>query len=305
LLPGYPDEVRVLVTGANGFVGGYVCRALIGAGWQVTGLSRRSDAKLPTGVTALEGDVASGDGLGRAMTGIDAVVHLVGIIQERGSQTFERVHVEGTRNVLEAATAAGVSRLVHMSALGAGLDSGSGYQRTKARTEELVRASGLAWTIIRPSLIFGVGDDFFGGTLRQLVKLSPVVPVVGRGDYPFRPVFIGDVATAFLRALERPEASAQAFDLVGPKEYTLRELLLLVRGALGSKKPLVNVPLPLMRVGVALFGLLPAPPITRDQFLMLLAGNTGDPRPAVAAFGLALEPLEDHLGEILGAAAAR
>ncbi|MFA5567069.1 MAG: complex I NDUFA9 subunit family protein [Trueperaceae bacterium] len=297
--------MRVLVTGANGFVGGYVCRALVGAGCQVTGLSRKSDARLPTDVTALTGDVTSGDGLGRAMTGIDAVVHLVGIIQERGSQTFERVHVEGTRNVIEAATAAGVSRLVHMSALGAGLDSGSGYQRTKARAEELVRVSGLAWTIMRPSLIFGVGDDFFGGTLRQLVRLPPVVPVVGTGGYPFRPVYAGDVATAFLRALERHGVAGQVFDLAGPNEYTLRELLLLVRGALGSRKPLVNVPLPLMRMGVALFGLLPNPPITRDQFLMLLAGNTGDPRPAVAAFGLALEPLEDHLGEVLEAASAR
>lgn len=292
--------MRVLVTGAAGFVGGHVVRHLLATGMQVTSFSRRQPpAELSAAVTNVQGDVVTGEGLAAAMRGVDAVVHLVGIIREKGGATFEQVHVEGTRNVLAAAARAGVSRLVHMSALGADLGSSSGYQRSKAAAEHLVRSSAAAWTIMRPSLIFGVGDDFFGGTLRDLVTQPPVIPVVGRGDYPFSPVWIDDVATAFVRALERPTTVGRSFDLVGPREYTLRELLVLVRGALGMNKPLVNVPLPLMWVGVALFKLFPDPPITHDELVMLLAGNTGDPRPSVEAFGLGLAALEDHLAAVL------
>ncbi len=296
--------MKVLVTGATGFVGGYICAALIESGHEVIALSRASQPDLRAGVTAAVGDVITGEGLAAATAGVNAVIHLVGIIREKGGLTFERVHVEGTRNVIEAAQTANVSRFVHMSALGADAAAESGYQSSKGRAEALVRESDLAWTILRPSLIFGVGDDFFGGTLRELVKLPPVIPVVGKGDQPFRPIWAVDVATAFARALERPATTGASFDLVGPREYTLRELLLAVRATLQVNKPMVNVPLPLMRVGVTLFKLLPNPPITRDQFLMLLAGNTGDPRPGVKAFGLELAELEDHLEEIMNAAQA-
>lgn len=292
--------MRVLVTGATGFVGGYICRQLLAEGWQVRGLSRSVDEPLPDGVEAAQGDVVSGEGLAAAMAGVDAVIHLVGIIQEKGETTFERVHVEGTRRVLAAATEAGVGRFVQMSALGASLEAESGYQRTKAEAEELVRGSDLTWTIMRPSLIFGVGDGFFSGTLRDLAVTAPVVPVVGDGDFPFRPIFIGDVATAFANALKLPAAERRTFELTGPQEYTLRELLVKVRDLLRPGKPLVSVPLPLMRLGIVLFRLLPNPPITQDQFLMLQAGNTGDPRPAVEALELELAPLEEHLPEVLG-----
>lgn len=292
--------MRVLVTGASGFVGGHVCRRLLAEGWQVTGLSR-TGGDLPAGVAAARGDVATGEGLASAMAGVDAVVHLVGIIREQGAATFQRVHVDGTRNVLAAAREAGVRRYVHMSALGAELGSSSGYHRSKAQAEELVRASDLTWTIMRPSLILGVGDGFFSGTLRQLVVLPPVVPVVGDGSFPFRPIWIGDVATAFARALTLPAAERRTFELLGPREYTLRELQAQVRDLLRPNKPLVSVPLPLMRLGVVVFRLLPNPPITRDEFLMLKKGNTGDPWPAVGALGLELEAIEKRLPEVLTA----
>ena len=292
--------MRVLVTGASGFVGGHVCRRLLAEGWQVTGLSR-TGGDLPAGVAAARGDVATGEGLASAMAGVDAVVHLVGIIREQGAATFQRVHVDGTRNVLAAAREAGVRRYVHMSALGAELGSSSGYHRSKAQAEELVRASDLTWTIMRPSLILGVGDGFFSGTLRQLVVLPPVVPVVGDGSFPFRPIWIGDAATAFARALTLPAAERRTFELLGPREYTLRELQAQVRDLLRPNKPLVSVPLPLMRLGVVVFRLLPNPPITRDEFLMLKKGNTGDPWPAVEALGLELEAIEKRLPEVLTA----
>ncbi len=292
--------MRVLVTGATGYVGGYVSACLLEEGHDVVALSRSGPGETRIVPEQVQGDVTTGEGLAAAMRGVDAVIHLVGVIEERGENTFERVHVEGTRNVLAAARAAGVRRLVHMSAVGADPDAESRYQRTKGQAEALVRASGLEYTIMRPSLIFGAGDAFFGGTLKQLVTLPPVVPVVGTGAYPFRPIYAEDVATAFARALSTEAAVGRTLELTGPTEYTLRELLLLIRDRLRPRKPLVNIPLWLMRVGIQAFRLLPNPPITHDQFLMLLAGNTGDPGPAQELLGLDLASLPEHLHEVLG-----
>lgn len=294
--------MKVLVTGATGFVGRSVCRQLLADGREVVALSRGRHGKAPAGVTHVTGDVTDGTGLPEALSGVDAIIHLVGIIRERRGMTFREVHVEGTRNVLLAAEAAGVTRFVQMSALGAGSGSGSAYHESKAEAEQLVRKSGLGWTILRPSLIFGKGDDFFGGTLRQLVTLPPVVPVVGSGSYLFRPVAVEDVALAAARAPRLPETIGREFALTGPDECSLRELLLLVRETLGLRKPLLNVPLPLMRLGVALFRVLPNPPVTKDEFLMLLAGNTADPAPAGEAFGLQPTRLRERLPGILAAA---
>lgn len=294
--------MRILVTGATGYVGGYVSARLLEEGHEVVALSRSGPGESPVVPQQAYGDVTTGEGLAEAMRGADAVIHLVGIIKERGENTFERVHVEGTRNVLQAARSQGVQRLVHMSAVGADPGAESRYQASKGEAEGLVRDSGLAYTIMRPSLIFAVGDAFFGGTLKQLVTLPPVVPVVGTGEYLFRPVYAGDVATAFARALSTEAAVGRTLELTGPTEYTLRQLLVLIRDRLRPRKPLVNIPLWLMRVGIQAFRVLPDPPITHDQFLMLLAGNTGDPAPAQRLLGLELETLHDHLDEVLGAA---
>lgn len=292
--------MRVLVTGASGYVGGYVCRRLLADGHEVVGLSRNPAGQTLEQVTSVVGDVTTGAGLAQAMQGADAVIHLVGIIMETRGATFEQVHVEGTRNVLAAARTAGVDRLGHMSALGASETAESEYQRTKAEAEAMVRASGLDWTIMRPSLVFGAGDAFFGGSLKELVTLPPVIPVVGTGAYPFRPIWAEDVATAFSRALTTAATVERQLELTGPVEYTLRELLVLIRDLLRPGKPLMNVPLPLMRLGIQVFKLLPKPPITEDQFLMLLAGNTGVPEPAASLLGLELARLEPHLPQVLG-----
>lgn len=293
--------MKVAVTGASGFIGRHLVDALLAEGHEVAGLTRRAQPARP-GLAWHQGDVTSGEGLAAAFEGADAVLHLVGIIRETREASFEAVHVEGTRRALEAARQAGVGRFLHMSALGADSESKSGYAATKGRAETLVAASALSWTIFRPSLAFGVGDDFFGGVLKGLVQDYPlVIPQVGRGDFRFRPVWVGDVASAFVQSLASPETVGRGYALVGPREYSLAELLQRVKETLGSRKPRLPVPLPLMRLAVPLMQVLPKPPITRDQFVMLLAGNTADPGPMREAFALEWRTLEEELPRVLAA----
>ncbi|MEF2278168.1 complex I NDUFA9 subunit family protein [Deinococcus sp. YIM 134068] len=292
--------MRVLVTGASGFVGRAVVAELIGRGQTVLAASRRGEAV--AGAQGMKLDVTDPAAVLRVFgeANPEAVVHLVGIIQEAGEQTFERVHFEGTRNVLAATPR--TARYVQMSALGAREDSGSRYSSTKGRAERLVRESGLSSTIFRPSLIFGPGDDFFGRVLRELVSTGPVVPQIGDGQFPFRPVSVEDVARAFAGALSLPEAVGQTYDLTGPEEFTFRQLLEMELAALGKKKPIVPVPLALMNLAVPAMQILPKPPITRDQYAMLKEGNTAPNEPARTVFGLPMLRLQDELPRIVGKA---
>ena len=298
--------MNILVTGASGFVGRHLSQQLCQQGHRVLALSRQGSmpAELcqhsPGSIEALRGDVVSGEGLAEAMQHAQAVVHLVGIIEERGSEvTFEKVHVEGTRNVVSAAREADIERFVQMSALGVREDSESRYLSSKARAEALVQESQLAWTIFRPSLIFGLGDDFFGRVLKNLVSAAPIVPQIGDGHFPFRPVWVGDVTAAFSQALFEAASIGQSYDLVGPQEYSFRELLELMQRALKQNKPIIPVPLSLMKLAVPMMQILPKPPITRDQFLMLLEGSTADPSKAQQAFALPMRTLPETLPDIL------
>lgn len=266
--------MNVLIVGGTGFVGTHLTRCLLQKGHRVQVLSRQGTG-LVSGARYIRGNAATGEGLAPAMKDAEAVIYLVAIIRERGDQTFQQAIVEGTRNTLEAARAAGVRRYLHMSALGAARGTGSRYFEAKAEAEERVRDSGLDWTIFRPSLIFGEGDDFFGGVLRGLVQGGsqnglwypplPVIPLIGDGHFPFRPVWVGDVSEAFAQALEKPQTIGQTYELVGPQEYTFRELVLRVRDALGSRKPLLPIPIFLMDLALPLLSRIPGFPLTLDS----------------------------------------
>ena len=214
--------MKVLVTGGTGFVGRAVVAALAREGHQPMLLARRPETPAvrrlaaATGAMVFAGDVVEPDTLTDAFAGAEAVVHLVGIIGECGPATFDRVHRTGTENALAAAReASGIRRFIHMSALGTRPRAASRYHQTKWAAEEAVRASGLDWTVFRPSVIFGPGDQFLN-LFARMSRWTPVLPLMGSGQGRLQPVAVEDVATAFARALTAPRAVGQVFDLCGP-----------------------------------------------------------------------------------------
>jgi uncharacterized protein YbjT (DUF2867 family) len=284
----------VFVTGATGFVGHALLQRLCAAGHIVRCLVRRGSERDLHGLGAIariEGDVLARPGLEEGMVGCDAVIHLVGIIREQRSAgvTFERVHVDGTRNVLDAAKAAGVRRYLHMSALGTRAGAVARYHRTKWAAEEAVRGSGLGWTIFRPSIIYGRGDGFVT-MLASMLRRLPVVPVIGSGRQRLQPVAVEQVAAGFEGALERPATIGQTYEVGGPDAVTMLELLDLISRALGRRRlRKAHVPLAVMTPLAKLLHPLPGFPVTPDQLLMLGEDSVCDPRPFFEAFQL--EPL--------------
>ncbi len=298
----------ILVTGATGFIGAEILRRASRRGWRVRGLARhpeRAEAlgRLPH-VELFRGDVARPDELDEALEGVDAVLHLVGIIVETGRQSFEEVHVEGTRHVVEATRRAGVTRYIHMSALGVeqGRDA-SEYYRTKWRAEEIVRESGLAATIFRPSLVFGRDDDFFN-RFAGIIRWSPVVPLPGGGRTRFQPVWLGDVAECFLQSTRMERGAQPVYEIAGPVVMTLREIVSSLMEVMGRRRPTFPVPVAPLRLGAAVMEtVLSRPPVTRDQLRMMAIDNVAS-RTGLQAlrrdFEIEHAKLEDKAAAYLG-----
>ena len=274
--------MRIYLTGATGFIGSYVIRALLAAGHVVRCLLRDTSTTLVPDdprVERAEGDVTRPDSLRGTMHGCEAVIHLVGIIDEKPSKgvTFEAIHSEGTRHVVEEARREGIRTFLHMSANGADPDARSGYQRTKWAAEQHVRGGGFGhWTIFRPSIIFGdPGPDrveFASRLLKQLIRPFPLLPVFGDGMYRLQPVSVEDVASAFVQALERPSTAGKVYCVGGPDELTYRDVLdVIAEGAGLTPRPKLPQPLWLIRPVVKAAGSVL--PISSDQLEMLIGGN--------------------------------
>jgi NADH dehydrogenase len=271
--------MKVLVTGATGYVGTAVVRRLEAAGHEVRPFSR-----------AAGGDISDPDAVARAMDGVDAAVNLVAIL-EGSPEAFERVIAGGARNVVQAAQAAGVRRLLHMSAAGVTEEHAplAGYWGGKWRAKQAVVGSDLDWTVFEPSFVFTQG----GGAFREFERLArlPVVPVIGDGRYRHQPVWLGDVAEAFARALERPETIRKTYPLGGPQVFTFDELLDELARVTGHRAhPKLHAPAGFVRLQakVLLRHLPPPLRVTPDQITMLLAGTECDLAPMRE--GLGIEP---------------
>ena len=298
----------ILVTGASGFVGSHLVPALLDAGHRVVALARTPAAgetvlgRLPAAHRpSLEvriGDVTRPETLGPALTGVDAVVHLVAIPRDFNAGAEMRlINTEGTRAVVVAMQEAGVRRLVHMGAMGVVDDPNLHYASSKARAEALVQGSDLDWTILKPSLQFGEGDGFFN-ILAGLVRISPgIVPVPGNGSARFQPIHTGDVAAVTVRALADPTTIGQVFELGGPRYWTYREITREVLTALGKKRAILPMPVILIRLVAGTAELVHIPfPVATDQLRQLRLDNVGPLDLIPSRFGFQPRPMEGALG---------
>ncbi len=275
----------ILLIGGSGFIGTHIAARLADAGYRVVVPTRRyARARhllvLPT-VQVVEADIFDAAQRDRLLQGCDAVINLVGVLHSRPGKpwgpAFERAHVELPRQLVQACRRHGIRRVLHMCALGAAADAASMYQRSKAEGERLMLESGLDVTSFRPSVVFGPEDQFLN-LFAQLQRWLPVM-ALGGADARFQPVYVGDVADAFVHALDDRAAIGKTYELVGPHVYTLRELVKLAGVYSGHPRPVIALPDALARLQAGLFEFLPGEPLmSRDNIDSMQADNVASGR---------------------------
>lgn len=292
---------QLVILGGTGFVGSHLVPRLAADDHRIVLLSRnrerhREFALLP-GVSVRSADVHDDAVLRHELVGADAVLNLVGILNPRGRDSFQRVHVELTRRLIAACEASGVGRLHQMSSLKAGQGL-SQYLKTRGEAEALVRASALDWTIYQPSVIFGRGDGLvsrFAKLLRQL----PALPLA-RAPARMAPTFVGDVAEAIARCVDHPTlGQRRSFELYGPEVLTLGEIVRAIRAAAGLRTPIIALPDSLGRLQAQVAGLLPGKPFSPDNFRSLLTDSVGT-ADGYAALGIVPQAFTHWLPLLLG-----
>jgi NADH dehydrogenase len=302
----------VTVFGGSGFIGRNVVKRLAAKGWVVRAAVRdpiAAEFLKPMGdvgqVTPLRADITNPQSVAMAMAGADAVINLVGILYESGRATFDAIHVKAAATIAAAAKAAGVSQLVHMSALGADKNSEAAYARSKAAGEDAVLAAFPGACIVRPSVVFGPDDDFFN-RFGKMSMVSPVLPVFtsdgfkpvcsesgcsidlfGSGGPIFQPVSVSDVAQAIVQMLEDPRQAGKTFELGGPRRYSMKEIMELVNSSTGRQRMLVPVPFGLGMLQATFLQMLPKPMLTKDQVRLMKVDNVvRGGKPGLAELGI-------------------
>lgn len=293
----------IVILGGSGFVGRTLIARLLAQGDRVRVLTRSAQTRTrtPTGAELLVGDVFDEAFLSKTFDGAHAVINLVGILNERGDdgKGFRKVYVELAETMITAMRAAGVRRLLQMSALHAG-DGESHYLKARGEAETLVRASALEWTLFQPSVIAGPGDGLFC-RFAQLLRFAPGLPI-GRADARFQPVWVGDVVEAFVRALEDGTTIGQSYDLVGPESMTLAEIVRLTAQTKGWTRFVVPLPGLFGRIQAEVGEHLPGKPISRDNWRSLQRDSTSDDN-GLPKLGIVPTDVRTKLPEILDAAA--
>lgn len=278
----------IFITGASGFVGEHLVDYLLEKEHKVRCLVRSESAKKSLsakGAEVIIGDVTQTETLNNILTPDDFVVHLVGIIEEKGDATFETVHCKGTSNIVTEAKRAGIRHFFYQSALGADRNSWSGYLKTKAEAEDIVKQSGLRHTIFRPSLIIGPWDGFTK-KLMEMLKHSPVVPIPGEGRARLQPVYIKDWLACMGKVIEDPGSYGSTYEIGGPEHLSYREMVEKLSKAMGQNRPVFNIPMGIMRFGASVLEkVFSSPPVTSDQLRLLQQDNICDPKAIEKNFG--------------------
>jgi NADH dehydrogenase len=290
--------MKILLTGGTGFVGRALRRELKAQGHEVRAFVRKQSAdKIDAreGLEVLTGDVLDTHACLRAVDGCDALVHLVGIRREFPDDgiTYEALHTEAAYAVVDAARRAGLERVIFMSALGARADAPSGYHRTKFEAEEIVRKSGMRWTIFRPSIIFGPGDEFHP-LVADLVH-RPIVPVIDGARSLLQPVSLANVVGPMARAATMPETQGQVYEAGGPERIAFIDVMYKVARHYGVWPNTVSVSSRVAKPVVKFAQRFRSFPLTYDELLMLLEDNVCDPAAFTSTFGITLDPYESQI----------
>ncbi len=279
----------IVVFGGSGFIGRYLVQRLASSGWRVTVAVRRPDRARflqPLGdvgqIVAVATDITDARQVTERIEGAGAVVNLVGILHEKGTRTFSRLHAEGARLIAEATARAGVRHLVHVSAIGASPHSPSSYARSKAAGEDAVRAAMPDAPIVRPGIVFGPEDGFFN-LFGRMAALSPVIPLIGGGTMRFQPVHVGDVASAIVACLDDASTAGKTYELGGPSVYTFRHLMEFIRQETRRRVLFVPVPFLAARALGSVLQNLPNPPLTLDQVRLMQSDIVVQPDAATLA----------------------
>jgi uncharacterized protein YbjT (DUF2867 family) len=285
---------RILVLGGTGFVGRHLCKELARLQYRVTVPTRskvQTVQSLPS-LDLVQADVHDPAALARLVRGHDAVVNLVAILHGTSFE-FQRTHVDLVKKIVQACLDSGVTRLVHVSALGAASDAPSMYQRSKAAGEAVIQDSALDWTVLRPSVMFGEGDRFLN-LFARLQKLVPIMPLAG-ADTLFQPVWVGDVVNAIVQCLQRDESARRIYEACGPERFTLRQLVKLAGSMSGHPRPVVGLPPVLARLQAFLMELAPGQPLmSRDNLDSMKVNNVASGElPGLDALGIAPHSLSD------------
>jgi NADH dehydrogenase len=290
----------ITVFGGTGFIGRHLVALLLHSDATVR-VAVRHPGRAKMAVEAanspeiVQADIHDETSVGSAIVGANAVINLVGILTETATQTYRAIHVEGARRVALAAQRQGVTRLIHLSALGASLASPAISDRTKAEGEAAVRAAFPQATIVRPSLTYGEDDHFFS-RFAALIRSSPVLPLIGGGVTKFQPISVDDMTSGLAELLRRPDTAGKTYEFGGPQVYSFKELLELLLRALNRRPVLLPIPFALAEMQAGLLELLPNPPLTRDQVRLLRTDKVvGGTELALDDLGVQPRPLEQFL----------
>jgi NADH dehydrogenase len=290
--------LRISVLGGGGFIGGVLVLNLIHMGYRLNLLTHRTNPDFisPGGqITTTRGSIDDESSLMKCFQEADIVYHLVGIIAETGTKTFQKTVADGTRRVVSAAKKAGIKKIVFLSALGTTEEADSEYLRTKWEAEQYIINSGIDYTIFRPSIVYGPGDQFIN-KIAGMIRVTPLLPVIGDGLYKLQPVYVEELCGIMTMSAEQDSTSGKIYEIGGPEQLTYLEILDIIKRVMARKRAAIHIPLWFVNMGACLMEKMMNPaPLTRDQLKMMAAGSTCNQKVAEKEFGIKFSPLEMQL----------